>query len=286
MHPVSCPDVTSDIVKRMTLAADQLYEENGNGSFPNVDSVRRKARVNMNDASNVMRAWRRAQTAGAEPTQTPIPDAVHEASQAMLAGLWNISMNAASASLRAAQAQWEQERIEAETCREQLASAFDQQSEELLLAQHKNVALEQALESRSDELQTAAQQLDSLRTKLTEVENHAATAEIRSNEIAKRSDDLKLELSRAHASAEQARLEAKARLDTAEATIARLTEAIRQTSDRENATREELAFLRGQVEVMATERHSPLPPSRSHGTRMADSEAPVAVPGTRHVSRN
>ena len=67
MDSLASLDIPNDIVRRITLAAYQLHEENGRSTFPNVDAVRRKARVNMNDASAVMRAWRRNQTAAAAP---------------------------------------------------------------------------------------------------------------------------------------------------------------------------------------------------------------------------
>ncbi|MEJ7807393.1 MAG: hypothetical protein WKG03_15900 [Telluria sp.] len=53
MNPLLVPGIPSDIVGRITMAADQLYEESGRTSFPNVDTVRRKARADMNATSNV-----------------------------------------------------------------------------------------------------------------------------------------------------------------------------------------------------------------------------------------
>ena len=130
MTPLPTSDIPSDIVKRITMAADQLYEESGRTSFPNVDTVRRTARADMNATSNVMRTWRRAQTAAAAPLPSAIPESVHCASQTLLSAVWTAASSSANANLQTAQAGWEQERAEAEACRQQLASAFDSQTEE------------------------------------------------------------------------------------------------------------------------------------------------------------
>jgi colicin import membrane protein len=43
---------------RIFAAADMLYEKKDRASFPTVDAVRKAAKVNMNDASAGMKAWR------------------------------------------------------------------------------------------------------------------------------------------------------------------------------------------------------------------------------------
>jgi colicin import membrane protein len=253
MNSPSISDIPSDVVRRITVAADQLYEDSGRISFPNVDAVRRKARVNMNDVSNVMKVWRRAQTAVAPPLTASIPSPVQEASQAMLATVWNAATNSANANLQAAQAGWEQERAEAEACRHQLATAFDSQTEELGAAQRHAEALVHKLAVQDTELQVATASLEKLRKEVTEAEGWAATAEARANEIMKRTEDLKAELARAHANADHDRSESKSRIEAADTTTAILREALRLKTEAENNAREELAGLRGQVDAMAKE---------------------------------
>ena len=271
MNPLPIADIPSDTVKRITIAADQLYEEGGRSGFPNVDAVRRKARVNMNDASNVMRAWRRAQTEAAAPLSSSIPGSVQAASQAMLTAVWNAATNAANTNLQTAQAGWEQERAEAEACRYQLATAFDNQSEELATAHRNLIAMEQKLTDQGSELLSLTSSVARHMLELTEAQGRAATAEVRSEEIAKRADDLKTELARAHANADQERLDARSRLDAADSLITRLRDEMRQTAERESSAKEELAHLLGQVEAMATERQAANGTLSSNGKARKDS---------------
>lgn len=269
MDQPSSMDVPSDIAKRITSAADQLYEESGRTSFPNVDTVRRRARVNMNDASAIMRIWRRCQTASATPNQVAIPDAVHSASQSLLNTIWAVATETANSSLQAAQAGWEQERTEAESCRQQLASAFDSQTAELAALQHNVDALEQRLAAQAVQLQAAEAVAEEQKKVAAAAEARAATAEARSKEIAQRADDLKAELHRAHASADQLRQDSKARLAVAESTIASLHEELRQHYAVESDMREELASMRGRAEATAPGGDTPLAKADSRDSASA-----------------
>ena len=241
-------DVPSEIAKRITSAADQLYEENGKISFPNVDAVRRRARVNMNDASAVMRIWRRTQTASAAPLQVAIPDAVQTASQSLLAAVWAAATESANSSLQMAQAGWEQERSEAEACRQQLACAFDSQAEELASVQRQLDVLEKRLAAQGAELLAKAVEIEELKNVAAAAAATASTAEARLKEVVNRTDDLKVELSHAHSYAEQQRQDEKARMAAAESVIASLREELRQKSEFETTIREELAHLRAKAE--------------------------------------
>lgn len=279
MNELSTTDVPSEIATRITAAADQLYEEAGRISFPNVDTVRRKARVNMNDASSVMRIWRRAQKASIPSLSVPIPEAVQAAGQSMLSALWTTASETANASLQAAQVGWESERAEAEACRQQLASAFDKQSEELALAQHRVFTLDQKLATQDSELQATLEVAEQLRQAAAASETKAATTEARAFEITKRADDLKVALTRAYATADQERLDAKNRLDVAEATIDSLRNELRQRSTLESSVREELARMRGLVDAMNVERDALIAerhekPSRPAKRAAAKSKSP------------
>lgn len=221
-------DVPIEIATRITSAADQLYEENGKTAFPNVDNVRRRARVNMNDASTIMRAWRHEKTVAATPPPSPVPEPVHSAGQTLLAAVWTAALDSATTGLKMAQAGWEHERAEAEACRHQLASAFDAQTEELAQCQRRGSMLEQQLAAQAEALQAKAARIENLMTRALEAEGQAAAATARSREIAKRADDLRTELSRAHASLDQQRQDASNRLERSEATIHTLREELRQ----------------------------------------------------------
>jgi colicin import membrane protein len=245
-------DIPGEIVRRITAAADQLYEESGKASFPNVDAVRRKARADMNATSKIMRTWRRNQTAAATPLPASIPEDVQAASQSLLAAMWTAATNDANANLQMAQAGWEQERLEAEACRQQLASAFDNQLEELMALQREVDTVAQKLIAQDSELQAMASDNEKLRKEAAEAEGWAATAEIRASEIQKRADDLKAELARAHSNADQERLDAKSRREAAEMAIAGLREELLQKSVHENDVRQDVTRLHGQVDAMTT----------------------------------
>ena len=257
MNPNPYPDIPSDTMKRITSAADQLFEEGGRQAFPNVDAVRRKARVNMNDASSVMRVWRRTQTAAAAPLTTAIPIAVQDASQSLVVNLWKAATTAANASLEAAQAGWELERREAETSREQLATALDCQTEELTEAHRLIEKLEHDLSRHSGELNAAKVDKNLIQQKLFAAEASATTSAARAEEIAKRADILKIELEKVHTSAALDREDWKHRFDAAALTVEGMTNALREQSANYAKAREDLARMQGQKDAGESQHHVP-----------------------------
>ena len=142
--------ISSEIKARIVEAANRLYEQSGSESFPSVDQVRREARVDMNAASAVMREWRRAQTAKAAPVAVQVPEALSQAHNQALVGLWSHAQELANESLRSAQAAWEEERGDMDDMRQELALAFESQAQELEAAQDRIAALEG--EARQKEL--------------------------------------------------------------------------------------------------------------------------------------
>lgn len=244
---LTLPDIPSETVKRITAAADKIYEDCGRQSFPNVDTVRRAARVNMNDASSVMRAWRRARTEAAAPLASPIPTTVQEAGQAMLGAVWSAAIAATNTRLQGAQTAWEQERADAEACRAQLATAFDDQGEELEMARKANEAVQQSLEVQRTELLSANAEVRRLLKEAADKDILLAKAELQVAEISKRADNLKYELDIAHANANQSRLDAQSRFASSEETITQLRNEMRLNAERELSLREELAHMGGQL---------------------------------------
>jgi len=149
--------ISSEIRARIMAAANELWTQAGEGDrFPTVDAVRKAARVSMNDASTVMREWRRMQTTQAAKVTLEIPDRVHEAVRLAGSEIWQAAQDIASEQLAAAQQQWEQERLEAETMRKELADAYDaaQAESENLRAQieQMKVAAEQLAAEHIEEV--------------------------------------------------------------------------------------------------------------------------------------
>lgn len=200
-------ELTKDTRDRIFAAADSLYEQAGRAAFPTVDAVRKTARVNMNDASAGMKEWRRAQTAQAAPVAVQVPEAVMQASSAALAALWQEAQELANESLRAAQAGWDAERIEADTLNKQMADAFEAQKAELEAGQAKIAELEAAGRQAAADAEALRRQFEETHAALLAMQQRAAVAERRAEEIERRAGDLRTELDHAHQEAAQGRAE-------------------------------------------------------------------------------
>ena len=257
-------ELNKDIRDRILSAADALYEQAGRTSFPTVDSVRKLAKVNMNDAAAIMKEWRRAQTAQAAPVAITVPEAVHQLHSQALAALWQSAQNTANESLRAAQAGWEAERAEADTINKQLGDAYDAQGVELEAANRRIDELTAKCQHEQQRSTELVQHIEETRKATLVAENRAAIAEQRAVEIERRAADLRAELDLAHQDATQTRTEladlrqaqqeqrktaAQEALRAAERLTA--TQAERDESRKEAAkAREETAHWRGQVEAL------------------------------------
>lgn len=200
-------ELTKDTRDRIFAAADSLYEQASRTNFPTVDAVRKTARVNMNDASAGMKEWRRAQTAQAAPVAVQVPEAVMQANSAALAALWQEAQELANESLRAAQAGWDAERIEADTLNKQMADAFEAQKVELEAAQGKIAELKAAGRQSATDAEALRHQVEETQAALTAMQQRAAVAEQRAEEIERRAADLRTELDHAHQETAQGRAE-------------------------------------------------------------------------------
>lgn len=250
MEPLPYAGIPTETVMRIIEAADTLYEEVDRKAFPSVDAVRRRARVNMNDASAAMRTWRREKTKLAAPLNESVPAPVQDACHTLLETMWKAATELANANLRAAQQGWEVERAEAESCRLQLAAAFDQQSTELAEAQHLLGTLQAELSSHRIRLEEAAQTYDSVTKSLRDAEARADLAKARTAEIERRAADLKTELDASHSHAREERMEAQRRIAAAEHALSERDEAARELQQAYAASREELGHLRGHLEAL------------------------------------
>jgi chromosome segregation ATPase len=271
-------DVNPEIRERILAAAAQLFEQSGRKELPTVDSVRKLSRTSMNDASAVMREWRRLQIVSASATVVSVPERVSQASAAALSTLWTEAQELANESLNVAQAAWDAERAEAEKLRVELSSAFETQGAEL-------EALKGKLAEAEGRAAAAAAAAESERVELLKqvavLTDTAHTATARVQEIEKRAEDLKAALSAAQAAegrvtaeleAERslhgktresltalttelvtvkARAEAQAAVQSEQAERFKRVEAeLIQVRESAAAAREEAAQLRGQAEAL------------------------------------
>lgn len=258
------PILPADIRERIIAAAQALYEQNGRASFPAVDLVRKMAKVNMNDASAVMKEWRRAQTTQAAPVAVTVPEAVTQANSQALTVLWAQAQELANESLRAAQAAWEAERGELDALRQELADAYETQAAEF---EQAKLQAEADWDTYQVAAQRAAAELEAIKGELAQAITRAERAEAKIGEIEHRAADLRAELDRAHQEADQARVtlseqqqaaqaiiverdQAKAELAKAQATIEAQAEAHReqrQTTAQE-AARQAERYTKAQAE--------------------------------------
>jgi colicin import membrane protein len=274
-------DTNPEVRERILAAAQTLFEQAGRKELPTVDSVRKLSKTSMNDASAVMREWRRSQIVSATAAVVSVPERVASANQAALSALWNEAQELANEALNVAQTAWDAERAEAEKLRVELSLAFETQGAEL-----------EALKGRLSEVEgraaAAAAAAETERAELLKqvavLTDQAHTASARVQEIEKRAEDLKAALTLAQGveqrvSAElegerkqhrqareglaavstelvtvKARAEAQAGVQADQAERLKRVEAeLTQARAATGAAREEAAKLQGQAEALTTQ---------------------------------
>ncbi len=184
-------DINPEIRERILNAAQQLFEGSGRLELPTVDAVRRLSKTNMNDASAVMKEWRRLQIVSASAAVVSVPERVSQASAAALSTLWAEAQELANESLNVAQAAWDAERGEAEKLRVELSSAFETQGAELEALRGKLVETERGAAAAAAAAESARV---GLQREVTVLTDQAHTAVARVQEIEKRAEDLKTAL--------------------------------------------------------------------------------------------
>jgi colicin import membrane protein len=219
-------EISKEARDRIFTAANSLYEQAGRaGNFPTVDSVRKLAKVNMNDASVGMKEWRRTQTTQVAPVEVLVPEAVQHASAVAVATLWHEAQELANESLRVAQAGWDAERTEAETLNKQIGDAYETLSVNFDTAQLDAANVRASLEQSEAEVRELQVGLETTSVALTAAAAATVTAEARAMEIKLRADELRAELDHAHQEAAQVRDELAALRKTHQAEVEALRAA-------------------------------------------------------------
>ncbi len=215
-------DTNPEIRERILSAAQTLFEQSGRKELPTVDAVRKLSRTSMNDASAVMREWRRSQIVLASAAVVSVPERVSQASAAALSTLWGEAQELANESLNVAQAAWDAERAEAEKLRVELSSAFEAQGAELETVKVRLAEVEKTASAAAAE---AELEKGAFRQQVTVLTDQAHTAMARVQEIEKRAEDL------------------KAALSAAQGTVARLTAELEAERGQHGRTRESLTAV-------------------------------------------
>jgi colicin import membrane protein len=190
-------DINPEIRERILNAAQTLFEQAGRKDLPTVDAVRKLSKTNMNDASAIMKEWRRLQIVSASAAVVSVPERVSQASAAALSTLWTEAQELANESLNVAQAAWDAERAEAEKLRVELSAAFETQGAELEAVKGKLAEVERHASAAAAAAE--AERVES-RRQVAALTDQAHTATARVQEIEKRAEDLKTALNAAQVS--------------------------------------------------------------------------------------
>ena len=241
-------DIAPEIIRRISDAADQLFNEGGHDAVPSVDAVRRRARANMNHASLVMRTWRQQLKAQPGPTEELMPESLRHVGNQLMLDIWREATKTANTNLASAKAAWEEGRGELEEFRRQLSSAFDAQSREL---QEATNALA-SLRTESDERAAACSALEQRTIE-------AETAHIGSERVLRQAQEEILELRKLLVAAQAAQERITQQLQ--EQLRAQVTAAERHLAE-QKSTAEQLGQLRqetGELRARLAKSASPMP---------------------------
>ncbi|MET0267473.1 MAG: DNA-binding protein [Duganella sp.] len=188
----------TDAPHRIMSAADTLFEQGGRSQFPTVDAVRKAARVSMNDASAVMKDWRRLQLAQRLPAPVQVPVALLDIHRSALEALWVAAQEQAGLNLAAMRTSWDAERAEAAQLSREMADAFELQSAELAQARESATSLQALLAQAQVATARSHETQEHMQAKAREAESRASMQSARAAEIERRADELRAELDRAH----------------------------------------------------------------------------------------
>lgn len=189
----------TDIPTRIMSAADALFEQGGGIQYPTVDAVRKAARVSMNDASQIMKAWRRTHLAGPKPVPVDVPPALQDIHRAGLEALWRAAQDLASQGTANMQVAWDAERAETEQLNREMVEAFEAQAAEQEHANSERAACRQRIAQLEADAHAHLESMSRMALDLSAAQAEVRTHAARAVEIERRADELRTELDRAHA---------------------------------------------------------------------------------------
>lgn len=209
-------DQNADSATRIMAAANELFDQGGRAQFPTVDAVRKAAHVSMNDATSVMKEWRRMQIVGRRPDPVDVPQNLHDIHRAGLEALWVAAQEHASQSMANMRAAWYAERTENERLNREMVEAFEAQAAELEETNGERAACRQRIAELEAEARAHLESMSRMVSNLSAAQAEVRTQAARAVEIERRADELRSELDRAHAAnAAQAAKEAASQTELA-----------------------------------------------------------------------
>lgn len=225
-----------DIKQRIFAAADELFAASTTGEIPTVEAVRQKSRASMNYVIEALKEWRQRLHQSRQVVRDPLPESLHEAALILGRSIWETAQRVASESHEAARMVFEAEKAELAALSAEQSEAFESLCTAWEASKAKCVEMDAIA-------QAAQRETTHLREQLTLLTEQSVMAEARAFEIEKRANDLRTELGRAHAEADQLR--------TDMAGIKSTTESQREEARQEAGTaREDAARLRGELDAV------------------------------------
>tara|TARA_R110000868_G_scaffold411681_1_gene707423 strand:- start:4491 stop:5090 length:600 start_codon:yes stop_codon:yes gene_type:complete len=159
-------------VEKIHRVATELYNANGQKSYPTVSQVRAAAKTDMNTTSEAMKQWRNQQEQQVQTAQIDIPDAVQKAVNEATAKIWSIAQTTANDALHTAQKAWEKDKAESEQITREIAEEYDKQSVILEKLTEENNALNLEIKQIKSENSEALTKAASQQARLEAVEQH------------------------------------------------------------------------------------------------------------------
>jgi len=215
-------ETTKEKRDRIFAAADMLFEQAGRASFPTVDAVRRAAKAGMNDASVVMKEWRRLQAGGLE-------EPAREERAAC-----------------AAQPEMQQRSAETGAGTEELRAELDRAHEEAMLARAGRDMAQEAAAANSKRAESLLTELAEANTRVAELESEIS---IRKAGWAESIEGLDRQIKAARQDARDAQSQLRAAVKEARDAVWRLGRAEGEL----NALQGEVASLRETIRQIAAE---------------------------------
>lgn len=159
-------------VEKIHRVATELYNANGQKSYPTVSQVRAAAKTDMNTTSEAMKQWRNQQEQQVQTAQMDIPDAVQKVVNEATAKIWSIAQTTANDALHTAQKAWEKDKAESEQLTKEIAEEYDKQSIILEKTTEEKNQLSIDLQNLKSEYSEALTKLAGQQARLEAVEQH------------------------------------------------------------------------------------------------------------------
>lgn len=163
--------------ERVFTAADALFEELGRASLPTVADVRKRACVDSNAATRLLREWRQERRKEVSDPAEEAPVELQASITAAVSSIWRSARRMSRQEFDTARAEWEAERKHTTAMLAEVSAGYDEKIAELRAAEERTSALQATIEGKEaqlhdlrDRIAVATEQLKSGKEQVLEVE--------------------------------------------------------------------------------------------------------------------